>query len=35
MNSTLIFPIFSVVIYMENGNVTDIIWDNGCWSGSS
>lgn len=35
MNTTSVFPLFSLVIEFTDGNVTDLIWDNGCWSGST
>ena len=34
MNNTSIFSLFSIVVTMDNGNVTDLVWDNGCWEGS-
>lgn len=26
---------YSAVVQMDGGNVTDIVWDNGCWDGGS
>ncbi|CAD8079546.1 unnamed protein product [Paramecium sonneborni] len=34
INSTNVYPIYSLVINMQDGNVTDLIWDNGCWDSS-
>ncbi|CAD8163374.1 unnamed protein product [Paramecium pentaurelia] len=34
INSTNVYPIYSLVVNMEDGNVTDLIWDNGCWDSS-
>ncbi|KAL4479246.1 hypothetical protein ABPG72_011458 [Tetrahymena utriculariae] len=30
-----VFPIQSAVIQIQNGKITGIDWDNGCWNGSS
>ena len=34
-SSDIVVPIFSIVVNIDNGKVSDVAWDNGCWDCTS